>query len=122
MFGGICWYCYWGWPKPIADIYLRAKDDIDAIAWSDGEHALKYGPAHIVWADENWDSAEWCLKECDSTSFGDWNTATLEIVRRSLRELAELPEDIRESQPAEYDGEHPEKYPPRDGLEMVKVY
>lgn len=22
---GICWYCYWGWPKPVADIFLAAK-------------------------------------------------------------------------------------------------
>jgi len=26
-FGEICWYCYWGWPKPVAGIYKKALCD-----------------------------------------------------------------------------------------------
>jgi hypothetical protein len=118
----ICWYCHWGWPRPVYDIYRRALANLDAIPGWDGEYALTSGPAHVVWADENWDSAEWCLAECDKTG-AHWDhfpPAVLEIIRQSLRELRALPEDQREVEPEDYDGEHPERYPPPAGVEMVK--
>lgn len=128
----ICWWCYWGWPVEVADIYRRAVHDIDAAmqvseandwrGWEgepiSGEHALKWGPAHVVWEDENWDCAASCLADCDSPLFADWHPGALEIVRRSLRELAALPDDIKET-PDDYDGEHPERFPP--SRLMVKI-
>lgn len=131
--GGECWYCHWGWAQQVYDIFLRATEDIEIAidefnAQSDWKiicepesawRALEYGPAHIVWSDENWDSAEWCLKYCDRPEFLEWNPTVLEIVRRSLRELAALPDHIREAQPADYHGEHPENYPPAVGITMV---
>ena len=132
--GGICWYCYWGWAKPVAEIYERAVDDIDAVLpaagpendWTDwtgepscGESAIKYGPAHVVWADENWDCAESCLSSCDDGEFAEWHPAALEIVRRSLRELIALPDEIRHACPDEYDGENPKDFPPT--VEMRKI-
>lgn len=136
MFGRLCWWCHWGWPKVIRDIYDRAERDIDEVllsvcceanGWemwggepSWGKSALEFGPGHIVWSDENWDSADWCLRQCDGPMFDDWHPEALEIVRRSLRELMALPEEVKTT-PAGYDGQHPENYPPPPCMgEMVK--
>ncbi len=119
------------------DIYDRAERDIDeallataceANDWtrveepSSGEAALEYGPAHVVWSDENFDLAESCLKDCDGPLYRDWHPPAMEIVRRSLRELMALPPRIRNCAPEEYwdDGEHPENFPPPPGVEMIK--
>lgn len=85
-----------------------------------GESALEYGPAHVVWADENWDCAEWCLKKCDDPEWSDFPPLVLEIIRRSLRELIALPKEIREPCPEDYDDEFPENFPPPAGIEMVR--
>lgn len=128
-----CWWCYWGWPEAINAIYLRAKADIDDLlqaseendwtSWpgepSSGEHALEFGPAHIVWSDENWDSAEWCLKECDEPGREDWNQDALEIVRSSLRQLMMVPERFK-TVPEGYDDEHPENFPPPEWMRITK--
>ena len=113
----ICWYCYWGWPKQLADIY-------DAGEAAAGESAMDYGPAHVVWADENWDSVEDCLREFD-VWVRDWNAGRytseqLEVVRQSLLALQALPADVLEAEPADYDGEHPDRYPPAAHLIMVR--
>lgn len=132
---GTCWWCHWGWPREIAEIYLRAEKDIDeailntateANDWHtveeplSGEYALEYGPAHVVWSDENWDLAESCLKDCDDPLHADWFPPALEIVKRSLRELAALPEELKRT-PKGYDGEHPENYPPPPEWEMARL-
>lgn len=113
----ICWYCHWGWPKPISDIYRRYV----AIA---GESAMDYGPAHVVWADENWDCAQSCLDGFDD-DVARWNggrhsAGELEAVRASLRELVALPVEILNAEPEDYDGEHPERFPPPRDMEMVR--
>ena len=110
---GICWYCYWGWPKPIADIYSRALTELDG-----HDFPLHYGPAHVVWEDENFECAEVCLEDFDKYK-GDINDNDLEIVRKSLEELAKIPIVERDIKPDDYDGLHPELYPPT--VEMVKV-
>ena len=126
-FGGTCWYCHWGWPKAIRDIYERGRDRIDELLadavneasdWTSpeeptsGEMAMEFGPAHCVWSDENFDgNMEWCLKNCDNSSFANWHPGTMEAVRQSLLELAALPEEIR-NPPKGYNGNNPEKYPP----------
>ena len=111
----MCWYCYWGWSKPVADIYKKALEDLDG-----RDSSLHYGPAHIVWDDENFGSAEWCLEHFDEYK-RDYSIDDLIIVRRSLEELARLPLDVRCVAPEEYDGRHPELYPPPIGVKMVKV-
>lgn len=108
----ICWYCYWGWSKPVREIY----DKYEAIA---GESAMEYGPAHIVWSDENFDrsSVQWCLDHFDEYR-GDHTDEALSAVRKSLEELLLLSDEVLGPEPADYDGEHPEKYPPL--VEMAK--
>ena len=111
----ICWYCHWGWPRQIADIYNKALQDLDG-----DDSPLHFGPAHIVWEDENFEMAQSCLDEFEKYR-GDYTDEQLEIVKRSLRELLKLPVNITDCWPDEYDGEHPENYPPPKGLKMVKV-
>ena len=96
------------------EIYLAALE-----ALSGDSDALEFGPAHIVWSDENWDCAEMCIRDFDSDSSG-LGCDQLAIVMWSLKELADLPIEQREVEPADYDGEHPELYPPADGVEMMK--
>src|SRR3990167_11306752 len=98
---GTCWYCYWGWPKTVADIYDRALIDLGG-----NESPLKYGPSHIVWSDENFDSAEWCLENFEKY-VGDYSDKELDIVRRSLVELSDVPINTRDIWPSEYDDENP---------------
>ena len=112
---GICWSCYWGWTKPVAEIYEKALQ-----ALGGDEVPLHYGPAHIVWSDENFDSAEWCLEHF-SEHKGDFSESDLAIVRKSLEELVALSLETRCVEPEDYDDEHPKNFPPPDGVEMVKV-
>lgn len=111
----ICWNCYWGWPKPVADIYLRALEKLGGF-----EDPLHFGPAHVVWEDENFDSARWCLDNFSKYT-GDYSTDELAIVRESLEELVKLPRELLDVEPDDYDGVHPEKFPPPPGVEMVKI-
>lgn len=111
----ICWYCHWGWAAPVAEIYRQAVYKLE-----ENETPLHYGPAHIVWSDENWDSVDWCLEHFDENK-GENSEADLAVVRWSLEELAKLPLDQIEIEPEDYDGENPEKYPPPPGVEVVKV-
>ncbi len=115
MNGGICWYCYWGWPASVREIYDRA---IMALDYDD--RPLQFGHAHVVWSDENFDDAtvQVCLQGC--ISHPDWHSSIQEneIVQRSLEELLAIPESVRCCVPANYDGEHPEDFPPQG--QMVK--
>jgi hypothetical protein len=121
----ICWYCHWGWAKPVAEIYKRAFEDLKKLP-GDAYIALNYGPAHVVWADENFDSAEWCLKDFDNwcaeyQTKVDLDDEQLAIVKRSLEELAAMPLTEREAGPPDdYDDEHPENYPPTVEVENVR--
>lgn len=116
---GICWHCHWGLPKPVADIFRKAV----ARLGGDG-HALYYGPAHIVWDDENFEdrSVNWCLDQArNHRQDYPWRTdEECAIAAWSLERLLEIPEEIR-CAPEDYDGEHPENYPPPAGMEMVRV-
>lgn len=114
----ICWYCYWGWPKIVADIYTKALKALEAIGST--YFTLTCGPAHIVWDDENFGSTKWCLEHFDEYSDG-CSEAELAIVKQSLEELAKLPEEAWDIIPDDYDGQHPELYPPPEGIEMVRV-
>lgn len=123
----ICWYCYWGVPKQVADIYTK-------YLVLTSETAMHYGPAHIVWEDENFETEEhiqWCIDTAESW-FKEWNVSPhfggepkltkveFDLVVESLKELLLIPESIRCCEPKDYDGEHPADYPPPKGLVMVK--
>jgi hypothetical protein len=86
------------WPEPVAAIYDRAL-------MVGGESAMLYGPAHIVWHDENFDTdsiqwcldhfVEWCLDHFIEHSRPDKHTAEqLVAVRQSLVELLALPTPV----------------------------
>lgn len=111
----MCWYCHWGWSEPVAAIYEKALNDLEG-----EDSTLLYGPAHIVWADENWDQAQSCLDDWDeliesysSDGMGPFKSEDLEIVKRSLQELIALPQDQVEIEPDDYDGMNPKNYPPK---------
>lgn len=114
----ICWYCYWGWPKQVADIFDR-----NAKILGDG-HVLEYGPAHVVWCDENfYDSIiKSCMHEAAAKNALKYDLTPFQmgVVSGSLKSLLMVPESVRCCVPDNYDGEHPENYPPPVGLEMVK--
>lgn len=109
----ICWYCHWGWPKQVSDIYHEYLKLTN-------EQAMHYGPAHIVWEDENFETnnVQWCIDNykkypCDTSK------DTLLVVE-SLRKLLEIPEEIRCCVPNDYDGENPKNYPPPSNIIMIR--
>lgn len=112
---GICWYCHWGWAKPVADIYTAAVEKLGG-----DSDPLHFGPSHIVWDDENFHSAEWCLEHFSDTA-SVYTDEALAVVRWSLEELAKLPLPVRCVEPEDYDDEHPEQFPPSAGVEMVEM-
>lgn len=100
----ICWFCYWGWPPWVEFIFDEALEEIG------GDGPLLFGPAHIVWEDENFDLAQLCLDHFDEHS-GTHSEEDLAIVRRSLEQLRDVPNECLVA-PEDYDGKHPENYPP----------
>lgn len=112
---GICWPCYWGWPKVVADIYLRALDKLGG-----DESPLHFGPAHVVWEDENFQCAQKCLDDFDKYTDG-YTPEEMRIVKDSLIELSKLSESEYDVVPEDYDDEHPELYPPNSELTMIKI-
>jgi len=112
----ICWHCHWGWPENIANIYLKALSML-----SKDDHPLLYGPAHIVWSDENFyrENIQWCLDNFNEYR-ADYNDKELEVVKWSLLELLKIPGNI-DIEPEDYDGMHPELYPPPNDIKMIKI-
>lgn len=110
---GLCWYCYWGWSRPVADIYLEAVNRLKG-----DDFPLLYSASHIVWEDENFHCADWCLENFEEYK-GDFTDDELAVVRWSLEELLKLPASVKEIIPDGYDDWNPELYPPT--VEVVKV-
>ena len=110
----ICWYCHWGWPEPNAAIYEKYLPLI-------GESGLDFGPGHIVWSDENFntDCIQFCIDNIDKYSDG-LTEEEKGYALASLKELLAIPEDIRDCCPSDYDDENPENYPPPANVTMVK--
>lgn len=111
---GDCWYCVHGWPAEVRSIYDRYV----VIA---GWRAMNYGPAHIVWSDENFDhdSIRWCIEH-----FGEFDDDLSEeqrvAVRSSLDELLALPESTLCPIPEEFDpDDDPADWPPAPGFRMA---
>lgn len=115
----MCWYCYWGWPKPVADVYDKHLAAVDGV-----EDVLHYGPAHIVWADENFqdDNIDYCIEQCDKPEkyAGRLSPEEIWVVRQSLLALKAIPIEIRCPPGCENDNDDAPKYPPPVGMEMVK--
>lgn len=105
----MCWYCYWGWAKPVAEIYQEALRRLN-----DNRSPLDFSASHIVWDDENFedDSIKWCLEHFDEYG-SDYAEDELKVVKWSLEELLKIPEETRCPEPEDYDDEHPELYPPQ---------
>ena len=101
----ICYWCYWGWPKPIQEIYDRASADLGGFS-----DPLEFGPGHIVWSDENFLLAQQCLDDFDDHQ-PRYGESDLQVVRRSLVELASLSDEFKEP-PENYDGQNPANFPP----------
>ena len=109
----MCYWCCWGWPKPIREIYEVAVKKCGGY-----EGALVYGPAHVVWGDENWDSATYCL-DAFNTRREDHSEADLAVVRWSLEQLLLVPDEFK-TEPAGYlEGMDPKDFPPPDHWEMA---
>lgn len=94
-----------GWLPQVAEIYHRAVEEIDNLlpqpceandwqTWRgeplSGETAMDFGPGYVVWCGGNYHLAASCARDCDGTLFSNWHKPALEIVKRSLLELAEL--------------------------------
>lgn len=118
---GICWWCYWGWPKAVKDVYDVAMEELLDMGsdWT----PLRFGPSHVVWEDENFDddTIRHCIGRCDNPE--PWDGTTPEeraVVKKSLEALLAIPEGVR-CEPDDYDEEHPDQYPPAPcQLPMVK--
>lgn len=111
-----CWYCYWGWAKPVAEIYKEAEAKLEDSTF------LNNGPGHIVWSDENFqdEHIQSCIDWCDNPPFDYESTPEdIAIIKESLLKLLAIPEEIRCCKPKDYDGEHPENYPPT--IEVIKL-
>lgn len=65
---------------------LRLLDDCSLL---DAEQAMQYGPGHVVWADGNYDQAQWCLDHFDECR-GMLTDEQLRIVKRALKRVAKL--------------------------------
>ena len=105
---GICWYCTWGWSKPVVEIYQRFAP---VAGWA----AMHYGAAHIVWDDENFERehVQSCLDDFDKYKRDYCTPAENDAVRESLIALLALPDDVLAPCPDDYDNENPSAYPPR---------
>jgi hypothetical protein len=119
-----CWYCYWGWPKQIEEIYRTAQKELEAIGGS-AECSLDYGPGHIVWADENFERehVQYCLNEARKADCWNYEETDAEkaIVIRSLEKMLELPDEVLDCVPPgfhEDDSNLPETFPPT--IEVVR--
>ena len=112
---GICWYCHWGWAKPVAGVYREALRRLDGY-----KCPLHFSASHIVWEDENFEDSHvrWCFEHFDEYGH-DYTDEELAVVRWSLEELLKIPEDARCIEPEDYDGKHPELYPPTVDVERV---
>ena len=113
----MCCFCSWGWPEPIAKIYLKAVADLEDLGWD--LSSLHFGPAHTVWEDSNFDLAQSCIDDFEKYS-RDFTAPELEIVLRSLRELLDVPDELKEC-PEWYDGNEPRLRNPFPGVKLIKV-
>lgn len=125
----ICWYCHWGMAAPVADILTDLSVRIREVSSDRSlQDLLYYGPSHIVWADENYDddSIRHCLnrvtkwRESPVLNRG-LSDDELDLIEESLVRLLEIPEDVRDCEPDDYDGVNPQNYPPPLDVRMIRM-
>lgn len=103
-----CYYCHWGWPPDIKEIFD------DAIAEIGCREPLLFGPAHIVWSDENFDLAQSCLDNFDHYSLpSNFSDEEYRIVRRSLELLRDIYQPALHAPPAEFQKDDEDDNPDR---------
>lgn len=113
----MCWYCEWGLPKPVADIYTEALEKLGGY-----KHPLHYAAAHTVWDDYNFSdkSIQWCIDNFNKYR-GDYTDSELRVVMWSLLKLLQIPENERDIASFNNEGEELIDAPPPDGIKMVKI-
>lgn len=103
-----CYFCYWGWPKPIAEIYQRAYKDLEDLAETEHDDAnwleyenpydvLHFSFGHLVWEDENWNQASWSHEEGinNPEKYKNLSIGQKAILLRSLCELHHINDNIK---------------------------
>ena len=115
-----CYWCYWGWPHAIRVIYETHSDQLLALVGH--AEVLHHGPGHCVWEDENFNLAAHLVEVFDSDVDEDCRFTTEELVicRQSLIELAAVDPTLR-TPPMEYDGEHPDRFPPPESWRCKRL-
>jgi hypothetical protein len=109
----ICYWCHWGWPKPIRDIYDRADKALNGNA-----DVILNTLARTVWENENFDdfNVRRCIYEIEMGIPGSdgYRREDQALVVETLRELLLVPGEMRQPPEdfEESDGEHPENFPP----------
>jgi len=81
------------WPPAVWAIYERHCRAIDQLGFN-GELEMGYGPAHLVWDDENWRCIQFCLDECEGWTRREVSAEVLAIVRQSLLDLLQLGPEV----------------------------
>ncbi len=81
---------YIQWPDEIQTIYDKALKDLGG-----NMDPLHFGPAHIVWEDDNFMSAQWCLNHFDEYT-DELSPEQCAIVKKSLEDLRDLPDHLKE--------------------------
>jgi hypothetical protein len=100
------------------DAVEKIDDQADHEKWDHewfghGGYLMHWHLAHIVWEDENFDDGciDFCIKKIDDGKYDECTPGEAQIVRDSLVALKATPIEWR-TEPDDYDGEHPENYPP----------
>lgn len=82
---------------------------------------MKYGIAHVVWEDENFDSAQWCIDNAEkyASCYGaDVDAVVIESLKMLLLVDSKYTQWPREYENAGSDA-NPADYPPPSDWEMV---
>lgn len=94
-----CYFCGWGWPPEVTAIYKRCVTRLED-AKADAYDLMHFGPLHIIWERENFDDLTFCLENFDrfakeGMDDGKGTARQYKILKKSLLELAALPDDVR---------------------------
>lgn len=74
--------------------YDAALKALEALGFN--EMVLNYGPAHIFWEDDNFETAQYCLDNFDDHK-GEFSQVELEICRWSLKNVIEYAPELGEN-------------------------
>ncbi len=109
-----CWWAHWGWPKPIADIFLQAKEKLGG-----DPMPLLIGPSWITWNRRMFELDYFALQGVVSCPTRRKVTKDqLAVIKWSLEELCKLDGRMKR-RPVESYGKNAKDYPPPDDWERV---